>query len=254
MSSNSTHLTGKVAIITGAARNMGSAFAESLAKAGCHAVVHYNSDTSAPEAEATAQKVRQAGGKALLVQGDLTQMATVKDLFQQAKQAFGRIDIVINNAGKVIKRTIVDYTEADYDQLFNINAKAAFFVMQEAARHIEDKGRIINMGTSLLGAFTGHYALYAGSKAPLEDFTRALAKEIGFRGVTVNTICPGPIDTEFFHGQENQQAVAYLKSASVANRLGRVDDIVPVVEFLASEQSRWTTGQTLFVNGGFVTR
>lgn len=96
--------------------------------------------------------------------------------------------------------------------------------------------------------------MYAGSKAPLEDFTRALAKEIGSRGITVNTVAPGPIDTPFFHGEENEQTVAYLKSASVVGRLGQIADIVPMIEFLASEKSRWVTGQTLLINGGFVTR
>ncbi|RRS06810.1 SDR family oxidoreductase [Pseudoalteromonas sp. J010] len=245
---------GKVALITGAARNMGRAFAESLAKAGCDIVIHYNSDASASDAETTAALVEQAGQRALLVQGELSQPSNVQNLFSQAKEAFGRIDIVINNAGKVIKRPFTEYTENDFDQLFNVNTKAAFFVMQEAAKHIEDNGRIINMGTSLLGAFTGYYSLYAGSKAPLEDFTRALAKEIGSRGVTVNTVCPGPIDTEFFHGEENEQSVAYLSAASVANRLGKIEDIVPFIKFIASEDAQWTTGQTLFINGGFVTR
>ncbi len=245
---------GKVALITGAARNMGRAFAEALAKAGCDIIVHYNSDTSASDAETTAGLVEQAGQRALLVQGELSQPSNVQNLFSQAKEAFGRIDIVINNAGKVIKRPFTEYTENDFDQLFNINTKAAFFVMQEAAKHIEDNGRIINMGTSLLGAFTGYYSLYAGSKAPLEDFTKALAKEIGSKGVTVNTVCPGPVDTEFFHGEENEQSVAYLSAASVANRLGKIEDIVPFVKFIASEEAQWTTGQTLFINGGFVTR
>lgn len=244
----------KVAIITGAARNMGSAFAQALAQQGFDIVVHYNSDNSAPEAETTANLVKQAGSKALLVKGDLTQLDNVKALFQQSLDTFGRVDIVINNAGKVIKRPLVEYTEDDYDQLFSINCKAAFFVMQEAAKYIEDNGRIINMGTSLLAAFTGFYSLYAGSKAPLEHFTRALAKEVGARGITVNTICPGPVDTEFFHGEENEQAVAYLSAASVANRLGKIEDIVPMVKFIASADSQWTTGQTLFVNGGFVAR
>jgi len=249
-----TNLTGKVAVITGAARNMGSSFAQALAQQGCDIVVHYNSDSSAVEAEDTAKLIKQTGSKVLLVKGDLTKLDTVKTLFQKAKDTFGRVDIVINNAGKVIKRPFVEYTESDFDELFNINCKAAFFVMQEAAKCIEDNGRIINMGTSLLGAFTGNYALYAGSKAPLEDFTKALAKEIGARGVTVNTICPGPVDTAFFHGEEDEQAVAYMSAASVANRLGRIDDIVPMIEFIASESSQWTTGQTLFINGGFVSR
>ena len=245
---------GKVALITGAARNMGRAFAEALAEAGCNIVVHYNSNASAKDAEHTASLVQQAGRRALVIQGDLSQPYNVQHLFYQAKQAFGRIDIVINNAGKIIKRPFTDYTEKDFDQLFNANTKAAFFVMKEAAKHIRSGGRIINMGTSLLGAFTGNYALYAGSKAPLEDFTRALAKEINGKGVTVNTLCPGPIDTNFFHEQENEQTVAYLKAASVENRLGTIEDIVPIIKFVASEEARWTTGQTLFVNGGFITR
>ncbi|MCC2607660.1 SDR family oxidoreductase [Planctobacterium marinum] len=246
--------TGKVALITGAARNMGRAFAQALATEGCDIVIHYNSESSAQDAQVTAKQVEAAGSRALLVQGDLTSIDAVQKLFSEAKDAFGRVDIVINNAGKIIKRPFTDYSESDFDQLFNINTKAAFFVMQEAAKQIEDNGRIINLGTSLLGAFTGNYALYAGSKAPLEDFTRALAKEIGHRGVTVNTLCPGPIDTAFFHGEENAQTVAYLKAASVANRLGTIEDIVPLVTFIASTQSQWTTGQSLFVNGGFVTR
>lgn len=250
----SNTMKGKVAVITGAARNMGRAFAQALAQHGCDVVVHYNSDSSAADAEVTASLVQQAGSRALLVKGDLTNHENVVSLFEQTKSAFGRVDIVINNAGKVIKRPFIEYTEAHFDQLFNINCKAAFFVMQEAAKCIEDNGRIINMGTSLLGAFTGYYALYAGSKAPLEDFTKALAKEIGHRGVTVNTVCPGPVDTEFFHGEENEQAVAYLSAASVANRLGKIEDIVPMIEFIASDRSRWTTGQTLFINGGFVAR
>jgi NAD(P)-dependent dehydrogenase (short-subunit alcohol dehydrogenase family) len=98
------------------------------------------------------------------------------------------------------------------------------------------------------------YGVYAGSKAPLEDFTRALAKEIGGRGVTVNTVAPGPVDTPFFHGEENEHSIAYLSAASAANRLGQIDDIVPLIEFLVSEEARWITGQTLFINGGFVSR
>ncbi|CAM4365501.1 SDR family oxidoreductase [Pseudoalteromonas ostreae] len=245
---------GKVAVITGAARNMGRAFAEALAKDGCDIVIHYNSDASASDAKVTAGLVEQAGQRAILVQGELSKPSNVTDLFTQAKEAFGRIDIVINNAGKVIKRPFTEYTEDDYDEMFNVNTKAAFFVMQEAAKHIEDNGRIISMGTSLLAAFTGNYALYAGSKAPLEDFTKALAKEIGSRGVTVNTVCPGPIDTAFFHGEENEQSTAYMCAASVANRLGTITDIVPHIQFLASAQSQWMTGQTLFINGGFVSR
>jgi NAD(P)-dependent dehydrogenase (short-subunit alcohol dehydrogenase family) len=251
---NHNNLDGKVVFITGAARNMGRAFAVALAKRGANVAVHYHSGPSVSDAEETARLVKQAGAQALLVKGDLSVPSVVEAVFTDTRKIFGRIDIVINNAGMVIKKPIADVTEEDFDKSFGINAKAPFFVMQQAAEHLEDGGRVINMGTSLLGAFTGFYGVYAGSKAPLEDFTRALAKEIGDRGITVNTVAPGPIDTPFFHGEENEQSVAYLSAASVAGRLGRIEDIVPMIEFLASPEAQWVTGQILFVNGGFVTR
>jgi NAD(P)-dependent dehydrogenase (short-subunit alcohol dehydrogenase family) len=142
----------------------------------------------------------------------------------------------------------------DYDRIFAVNAKAAFFCMQEAAKHMADEGRILNLGTTLLGATTGYYSIYAGSKAPLEDFTRALAKEIGHRGITVNTIAPGPINTSFFHPAETPESTEWLKSQSMNGQLGEVSDIVPLVRFLVSPEARWVTAQTIFINGGFVAR
>lgn len=247
-------LSGKVALITGAARNMGQAFAVALAERGANIVVHFHSDNSAADAEKTARLVRDAGTEAFLVQGDLAKPATVEKVFLDAQKTFGRIDIVINNAGLVVKKPMAECTEDDFDRSFGINAKAAFFVMKQAALHLSDGGRVVNMGTSLLGAFTGMYGVYAGSKAPLEDFSRALAKEVGGKGITVNTVAPGPIDTPFFHGEENEQSVAYMKAASVAGRLGAVEDIIPTINFLTSAGGQWITGQTIFVNGGFVTR
>ena len=250
----SRDLEGKVALITGSARNMGRAFAEALSARGADVVIHHHSGNAAREAEQVARAVQENNARALVVSGDLADPQVVRGIFKAATDAFGRIDIVINNAGVVLKKPFAEVTEEDFDRAFGINAKAAFFTMQEAARLIEDNGRIINMGTTLLGATTGMYSVYAGSKAPLEDFTRALAKEIGARGVTVNTVAPGPIDTSFFHGEENDQSVAYLSSMSPQGRLGRIEDITPLIDFLASEESRWVTAQTLFVNGGFLAR
>lgn len=247
-------LIGKVAVVLGSAKNMGRAFAVSLASRGASVVLHYRSASSEADAKAAASAVEAVGGKASIVCGELSDSSVVAGIFTKVKSDLGRVDFVINCAGVVIKKPFVDYTDEDFDRSFNANAKAAFFVMREAAKCIEDNGRIISLGTSLLGAFTGFYGVYAGSKAPLEDFTRALAKEIGARGVTVNVVAPGPIDTAFFHGQETPDAVAYLSAASVAKRLGKIEDIVPVVDFLCSEGSNWVTGQTLFVNGGFTTR
>lgn len=247
-------LEGKVALITGSARNLGRAIAEGLAVRGADIVLHHHGDSSADQAREAAASIEKLGRRALVTSGDLAQSATVAAMFEAAKDAFGRIDIVINNAGMVLKKPIADVTDDEFDRSFGVNAKAAFFVLREASQSIEDDGRIISMGTSLLGATTGLYGLYAGSKAPLEDFTRALAKEIGHRGVTVNVIAPGPLDTPFFHGEENEQSVAYLKAASVHNRLGEISDIIPVINFVTSQGAGWLTAQTVFVNGGFVSR
>lgn len=247
-------LQGKVALITGSARNMGRAFAIALAAMGADIVVHYHGLSAKDDAEETARLVKEHGVKAIVASGDLAVPDVVQKMFGQALNAFGRVDIVINNAGLVIKKPFVEITEADFDRSFGINAKAAFFVMQEAARHIADNGRIINMGTTILGATIPFYSIYAGAKAALEDFTRSLAREIGHRGVTVNVVAPGPIDTAFYHGAETPESVARATGASVAGRLGRVEDIVPMIEFLASPKSQWVTAQTLFINGGYLAR
>jgi NAD(P)-dependent dehydrogenase (short-subunit alcohol dehydrogenase family) len=254
MTENNNELEGKVAVITGSARNMGRAFAQALAKKGANVTVHYRGEASKADAEETARLVRETGRRAVVVGGDLSDVATVRRLFDETMKELGRVDIVINNAGVIVKKPMIEITEEEYDRSFGINAKAAFFVMQEGARRISENVRIINMGTTLLAATTAFYGVYAGSKAPLEDFSRALAKEVGARGVTVNTVAPGPIDTAFYHGQETPQSTAYATQASVAKRLGTIDDIVPVIEFLASPRSQWVTAQTIFVNGGYLTR
>lgn len=245
---------GKVAVITGSARNMGRAFAIALARKGADVAIHHHGASARGDAEAAADAVRETGARAIVVGGDLSDVAHVRSLFDATQEALGQPAIVINNAGLVLKKSFLEITEADFDRSFGINAKAAFFVMQEAARRIVDGGRIINMGTTILGATIGLYAVYAGSKAPLEDFTRALAKEIGHRGVTVNTVAPGPVDTAFYHGQEDAASVARATQASVSGRIGAIDDIVPIIEFLASSRSQWITAQTLFVNGGYLAR
>jgi NAD(P)-dependent dehydrogenase (short-subunit alcohol dehydrogenase family) len=247
-------LHGKAVLVTGAARNMGRAFAQALARLGADVAIHHHGPSSAPDAEETARLVGEHGTRAVVVQGDLANVGVVKRLFETTLATFDRVDIVINNAGVVVKKPFTEITEQDFDRSFGINAKAAFFVMQEAARHMADNGRIINMGTTILGATIPFYSVYAGAKAALEDFTRALAKEIGARGITVNVVAPGPIDTSFYHGAETPESVARATTASVAGRLGRIEDVVPMIEFLASPQSQWVTAQTLFVNGGYLAR
>jgi NAD(P)-dependent dehydrogenase (short-subunit alcohol dehydrogenase family) len=152
----------------------------------------------------------------------------------------------------ITKKPYAEISEQEYDRIFALNAKAPFFCMQEAARRMEDGGRIINVGTSVLGMVTGYYSVYAGSKAPLEQFMRALAKEVVARGITVNTIAPGALDTSFFYPAETPESVAFIKE--VTGGLGDVQDVVPLVEFLVSPGARWVTAQTIFVNGGLLAR
>lgn len=253
--STTTNLAGKVALVTGATRNQGRAYAVMLAANGCRGVViHHRSSSARAEAEDTAAAVERHGAEATVVEADLARLSEVRRLFEAVDEHHGRLDILVNNAGKVVKKNFVDITEADYDESFGINARAAFFCMQEAARRIADNGRIINIGTTLLAATTSGYAVYAGSKAPLEHFTRALAKELGARGITVNTVAPGPLDTSFFYPAETPGSIEFLKHMAPENRLGRVDEILPLVEFLVGPGGGWVNAQTLFINGGFVAR
>ncbi|MBH1929687.1 SDR family oxidoreductase [Serratia rubidaea] len=255
----SQSLDGKVVLIAGGAKNLGGLVARDLAQSGAAAVVvHYNSDSSRPAAEETLAAVKAAGAQAIAVQGDLTRPDNVARLFEQAIDAFGKVDIAINTAGVVIKKPIAEVTEADYDTSFDVNAKAAFFFIQQAGKHLADNGRIVTIVTSLLAAYTPFYAVYPGSKAAVEHFTRAASKEFGERGISVNGIGPGPMDTPFFYGQESEEAVAYHRSAAALSNFSKtgltdIEDIAPIVKFLVTD-GWWITGQTLFANGGYTTR
>jgi len=254
-----TSLEGKVILIGGGAKNLGGLLARDFADHGASAVaIHYNSDATRAAAEETVRAVEGKGAKAIAIQGDLTQVANCVALFDAAEKAFGKVDIAVNTTGMVIKKPILECTEDDYDRSFAINSKAAFFFMKEAGARLNDGGKIVTIVSSLLAAYTDGYAVYPGSKAPIEHFTRAASREWGARGISVNSIGPGPMDTPFFYGQESKEAVAYHSSAAALSPhsktgLTDIDDIVPLVRFLCSE-GWWITGQCIFANGGYTTR
>lgn len=247
-------LAGKVAIVTGARNNMGRGFAERLAQMGADVVVHYHRAETRAEAEETASLVRAAGGRAVLTQGDLGDSANVAAMFDLAEVEFGGADILVHTAGRIIKKPMADFTDAEFEELINDNTKTTFYVMREAARRLRDDGRILAIGTSLTAGSAPGYAAYGGTKAPVEEFTRMLAKELGERRITVNNIAPGPIDTPFFHAAETPQSAAYAAGLATERRLGTVADVVPAVAALVLPEGQWTNGQTIFVNGGYLTR
>ncbi|MBN7304795.1 SDR family oxidoreductase [Mycobacteroides abscessus subsp. bolletii] len=246
-------LQGKVVVIGGASRNLGGLIARTVGAEGAKVAVHYNSDSSKAKAEETAQLVIASGGEAFIHQADLTQPAGVRGLFEEAVSRYGSVYAGVNTAGMVIKKPLIEVGEDEYDAMFAVNAKAAFFFMQEAAKNVEDGGKIITIVTSLLAAYTPLYSVYAGSKSPVEHFSRALSKELFGRNISVNAIAPGPMDTSFFYPAETDDSVDWLKSASMNGELTKIEDIAPIVKFLLTE-GWWVNGQTIFPNGGFTTR
>lgn len=246
-------VNGKVVVIAGGAKNLGGLLSRDFAARGAKVAIHYNSTSTLPEAEETLAAIRATGGEAFLFQADLTKVDQITRLFEETKTRFGRIDIAVNTVGMVLKKPFLDTTEEEYDKMFDINAKVAYFFIREAGRVLQDNGKICTIVTSLLAAYTGLYATYAGAKAPVEHFTRMASKEFGNRGISVTAVAPGPMDTPFFYGQETEDAVAYHKSASALGGLTAIEDIAPLVEFLVTD-GWWITGQTIFANGGYTTR
>jgi len=246
-------LNGKVVLIAGGAKNLGGLLSRDFAAKGAKVAIHYNSNSTKAEAEKTLEDITNAGGQAFLFQADLTDVKNITKLFEETKSKFGGIDIAINTVGMVLKKPFLDTTEEDYDTMFDINSKVAYFFIQEAGKHLNNSGKICTIVTSLLAAYTGLYSTYAGAKAPVEHFTRMASKEFGHRGISVTGVAPGPMDTPFFYGQESDDAVAYHKSASALGGLTDIKDIAPLVEFLVTD-GWWITGQTIFANGGYTTR
>lgn len=248
-----TSLSGKTVIVGGASRNLGALVAETLAAEGADVVVHYHTDSSAAKAADVVGAVERAGRRAISHQADLSTSTAVRSLFDAAEAEFGPVHAVVNTAGMVVKKPMAEVSDDEYDEMFAVNTKAAFLVMREAASRVAEGGKIVTIVTSLLAAYAPEYSVYAGSKAPVEHFTRALSKELMDRQVSVNAVAPGPMDTPFFYPAETDESVAFHKSQAMGGQLTRIEDIAPIVRFLLTE-GWWINGQTLFANGGYTTR
>lgn len=244
--------TPQVAIVTGASRGIGAAIAQRLAKEGYSVVVNYAG--RAPEARAVVNAIEAGGGKALAVQADVADPAAVKAMFDQAITAFGRVDVLVNNAG-IMPPTLpqlADTDDATFDRLFAVNVKGTFNALREAARRLEQGGRIINFSSSVIGLALPGYAVYAATKSAVETLTNIMAKELRGKNITVNAIAPGPTATALFLDGKTPEMIERMGKMAPLERLGTPEDIASAVAFLAGKDAAWINGQTLRANGGLV--
>ncbi len=243
-----TDLKNKVVIVTGSSRGLGKETASELANNGAKVVINYNSNQT--EAEAVVDEITSKGGEAIAVRADVSKSKDVNRLFEQTIQHFGKVDILINNAGIMITKFLKDFTEEEFDKQFSINVKSVFLTMKKASELLEANGRIINISSSTSRLMMPTYAIYSATKSAVEQMTKVFAKEIGSKGITVNSILPGPMNTELFLEGKSEELINRIASLSAFNRIGYVEDIIPVILFLSSQSSQWITGQTLGINGG----
>jgi len=239
----------KTAIVTGGSRGIGQAISLRLAADGFAVVVNYAGNVA--KAQETVSAIQAAGGKAIAVQGDISKPEDVAQLFATAKEVFGRIDVVVNNAGSMTMSTINSNNLDAFDKVIATNLRGAFLVLAQAAQHVEKGGRIIALSTSVIAKSFPAYGPYIASKAGVEGLVHVLANELRGRDITVNAVAPGPVGTElFFHGKTEEQVSNIAKMAPM-ERIGTPAEIASAVAFLAGADGSWVNSQVLRVNGGF---
>ncbi|MBC2805278.1 SDR family oxidoreductase [Rhizobium ruizarguesonis] len=240
----------KVALVTGASRGIGAAVAERLARDGFTVVINY-SGNAAP-AEELAEKIEQAGGKALTAKADVGDVEAVRRMFDAAETAFGGVDVLVNNAGIMMLSSLAEADDVNFDRQISVNLKGTFNTLREAAKRLRDGGRVINFSTSVVGLKLETYGVYAATKAAVETLTAIMAKEMRGRNITVNAIAPGPVATDLFLNGKSDELVARMAKMNPLERLGTPDDIAAAVAFLAGPDGGWINGQTLRANGGVI--
>jgi len=249
-------LQGKVAIVTGSSRGIGRAIAERLGRDGASVVVTYAGNRD--KAEAVVQAIESTGSntgasllpKAIAIQVDVRKLEDVRALFEKAFEQFGKVDILVNNAaGKNIFKPTAEMTEDEYDSMFDIT-RGVYFTLQQAAHHLADGGRIVSISTSGTAMAIPAGGAYSGCKAAIEHFSAALAKELGARGITVNTVSPGVTETDGLVLEPDQ--VNQMIAQTPLGRLGQPADVANAVALLVSDDAHWITGQSVRANGGIV--
>jgi len=241
-------LENKVILITGASRGIGAVLAEKMANAGGKIIVNYAG--SKDLAEDLVRKITASGAEAIAVQADVSKPSDVKRMFDVSIEKFGRIDVLVNNAGIMINKLIKDVTDEDFTKQFDINVKGVFNTLREAATRLADNGSVINFSTSSTRLMLPTYGTYVATKGAVEQLTRVFSKEVGARGINVNSVSPGPTNTDLFLNGKSEETIKRLASLSVFNRIAEPDDITGIVLFLASDEAKWITSQNFGANGG----
>jgi 3-oxoacyl-[acyl-carrier protein] reductase len=244
-------LSNRVAVVTGASKGIGAAIAKSLAAEGASVVVNYSS--SKDGAERVVSEIKAQGGKAIAVQGNVAKVKDVQRLFAETKKAFGKLDVLVNNAGVYEFAPLEQITEEQFHRLFDTNVLGLLLATQEAAKYFgADGGSVINIGSAISSLTPPNSAVYTATKGAVDAVTRTLAKELGPRKIRVNSVNPGMVETEGTHtagfiGSDFQKGI---ETQTPLGRIGQTDDVSPVAVFLASGDAGWLTGETLLASGG----
>jgi 3-oxoacyl-[acyl-carrier protein] reductase len=243
-------LSGKVAVVTGASKGIGAAIAKALAAEGASVVVNYASSKSG--ADAVVGIIEQAGGKAVSVQGDVSRPAEAKAIIETAIEAFGRLDILVNNSGVYEFSPLADITAAQFHKMFDINVLGVLLTTQAAAKHLGEGASVINIGSGVTSLLPPDSAVYTATKGAVDAITGVLAAELGARKIRVNSINPGIVETEGTHTQGfvGSDFETALVAQTPLGRVGQPEDIADIAVFLASDEARWLTGEKLVAGGG----
>ena len=240
----------RTAIVTGSSKGIGAAIAKRLARDGHAVIVNYA--RGAEEAAGVVAEIEAAGGRTVAVQADIGAAGGMTALFDAAEQAFGTVDVLVNNAGIMALSPLAEVSDADFERQMAINVGGVFRGMREAAKRLSDGGRIISFSTSVVGLKLPTYGVYAATKAAVETMTHILAKELGGRRITVNAVAPGPVETELFLKGKSDELLSQMRAGHPQKRFGQPDDIARVVSFLAGPDGEWVSGQVIRANGGAV--
>lgn len=242
-----TETTIKTAIVTGGSRGIGAAISQRLAADGCAVVINYVGNAKA--AGDLVKAIEKAGGRAIAVQGDVSDPAAMRTLFDTAEHTFGGVDIVVTSAGIMPTAPVGEAADEDFDRVVAVNLKGTFNVLREAAKRMRDGGRMIAFSTTVVATKLETYGLYTATKAAVEALTGILAKEMRGRNIAVNAVAPGPVGTDLLAGCTPEMLDMFAKAAPM-ERLGTPNDIAGLVSFLAGPDGGWVNGQTIRANGG----